>query len=85
MTWFQRMLQKIRGEKPVALSAPPTHGMDMLCQQYTATYIRDVFGEEVQLTLIREDATLTARAKNTADALALLSIKAEQCWSMFRV
>ena len=77
MTWFQRMLAKLRGERPALIDVPapaPVHAMDALCQQYDATYIRDVFDGEVQLTLIRNDATLTARGPNTADALDALCV-----------
>jgi hypothetical protein len=54
--------------------------MDVLCQTYGATYLRDVFDGEVQLTLIRPDATLSARGPTTAAALESLNVKALKCW-----
>ena len=58
-------------------TVPDGHPLDALCQQFGATYERAVLPTgEVQLRLIRPDASLTATGATTKDALAQLCQRA---------
>lgn len=60
---------------------PASHGLDAICAQYHCTYDRTIFPTgEVQLRLLRADATLSAVGPTTADALTALTKKVHACW-----
>lgn len=67
--------------EPTPREVPPPHALDGVCAQYACTYERSVFPTgEVQMRLLREDATLSAVAPTTAQAVELLVKKAHACW-----
>lgn len=71
--------------REAAPSAPvhdPGHPLDALCTQYGATYLREVTSgyEEIQITLIRPDATLSATGATTAEAVENITKKVVKCW-----
>lgn len=70
---------------PVAASSAPFDGaslLDQTCAKFNATHQRSIVSNhgEVQVTLIREDGTLSATGPTTADAVAAVILKAEKCW-----
>lgn len=56
--------------------------LDQTCAKFNATHQRSIVSNhgEVQVTLIREDGTLSATGPTTADAVAAVIVKAEKCW-----
>ena len=60
----------------------PQHPLDVVCATYGASYLREITTDhqEVQITLIRPNATLSATGATTADAVAKVVAKAEKCW-----
>lgn len=66
-----------RGERVL----PEPHALDAICAKYQCRYERAVFPTgEVQMRLIRDDATLTAVAPSTGAAVTALVKKADACW-----
>jgi len=63
-------------------SAPPQHDLDLVCALYGATYLRAVLSEhgEIQITLVKPDATLSATGPTTTDAVNAVVAKAHKCW-----
>lgn len=58
-----------------------SHPLDEMCAKYGAVYLRTVFSpQEVQIMLVRSDATLSATGPTTAEAVEALAVKAEKCW-----
>lgn len=82
MRLLARILEFLFGRKTAPhRAAPEPHALDLLCQQYDATYQRTPFPTgEVQITLIRPDATLSAVGLTTAEAVQKLTAKAHACW-----
>lgn len=67
---------------PAHRQAPPPSALDAVCAQYGCRYERSVFPTgEVQLMLVRPDASLSAVGKTTAEAVANVVEKAHKCWS----
>lgn len=83
MRLVDRVLHFMFGKKRASHRAlPEPHLLDRLCQSYGATYQRTLFPTgEVQVTLIRTDATLSAVGMTTAEAVQKLATKADACWS----
>lgn len=70
---------------PVLASQTPAEGaslLDQTCAKFNATHSRSIVSNhgEVQVTLMREDSTLSATGPTTADAVAAVIVKAEKCW-----
>jgi hypothetical protein len=82
MTLVDRVLHFFFGPKEIpGRAAPEPHALDALCARHACRYERSVFPTgEVQLMLIREDATLSAVGATTADAVEKLTVKADKCW-----
>ena len=60
---------------------PPPNALDGLCERFACRYERSVFETgEVQITLIRNDATLSAVGLSTAAAVDAITVKATKCW-----
>lgn len=78
----ENVLRFFYGDRPLAHRAvPEPHALDVTCAKYQCRYERVVFPTgEVQMRLIRDDATLTAVAPSTAAAVAALVKKADACW-----
>lgn len=71
--------------KPTSVSQAPAEGaslLDQTCAKFNATHSRAIISDrgEVQVTLLREDSTLSATGLTTADAVAAVIVKAEKCW-----
>lgn len=82
MTLADRVLHFFFGPKEMpGRAVPEPHALDAICERYACRYERAVFPTgEVQLTLLRDDATLSAVGPTTADAVANLTAKADKCW-----
>jgi hypothetical protein len=86
MRLVDRVMMFMFGKKrPTPRALPEPHLLDRVCQNYGATYQRTLFPTgEVQITLIRSDATLSAVGVTTADAVQKLATKADACWKSLR-
>ena len=81
--WVASFFERAATVKPVAppRKTPPTHALDIACVTYACRYDRSVLPSgEVQMRLIRNDATLLAVGLTTADAVQALLQKADDCW-----
>jgi hypothetical protein len=58
------------------------HALDAVCAKFQATHSRAIVSDhnEVQITLIRADGTLSATGATTAEAVERIVVKAEKCW-----
>lgn len=66
---------------PLPRQVPPPHMLDAICTRFGAQYMRSTFATgEVQVTLVREQDTLSGRGHTTADAVADVVKKATQLW-----
>jgi hypothetical protein len=80
MSLVDRILRFMFGTK-APRQVPEPHALDALCAQYACTYERSVFPTgEVQLRLLRSDATIGAVGATTAEALEKLTVKVHACW-----
>lgn len=80
MEFVRRLFAKMRPSRPVG-AVPPPNALDAVCAKFGCRYERTIYPTgEVQLMLIRPDATLAATAPTTADAVAAIVLKAERCW-----
>lgn len=58
--------------------------LDEACAKYACRYERSVlYNGEVQVRLLRPDATLSCRGPNTAETVDAVVKKANSCWSNF--
>lgn len=74
-------LRRLFGRVPLPRKAPPPTALDAICAKFACTYERSVFPTgEVQVRLLRPDATLSATGLTTADAVAKVCAKATLCW-----
>jgi|SanBayMetagenome_1026888.scaffolds.fasta_scaffold00845_5 hypothetical protein len=81
MSLVDRVLQFMFGTK-APRQAPEPHALDALCARYACTYERSVFQTgEVQIRLLRPDATIGAVGATTAEAVEKLTAKVHACWS----
>lgn len=80
MGLVDNVLRFFFGDKPPR-AVPPPHTLDAVCEQYKCRYDRAVYPTgEVQIRLLRDDATLTAVGPTTADAVKKIAAKAHACW-----
>lgn len=83
-SWWARIRQYFFPAPAIHRQAPEPHALDTLCARFKCRYERSVFPTgEVQMMLIRSDATLSAVGKTTAEAVTLLNKKATSCWGAF--
>lgn len=77
---WARLMQWLRPTPPNR-ATPEPHALDSACERFSARYERSVFPTgEVQVMLIRNDATLSAVGKTTKDAVNAVTAKANACW-----
>lgn len=83
MNLVKRVLWFFYGNRtPTPREVPKPHALDALCERFACRYERAVFPTgEVQVRLIRADATLSAVGPTTAAAVESLVKKATTCWS----
>lgn len=81
LTWLKKWWAD-DAAPPESLKIDPQHLLDSVCAKYGATYLRAILTEhhEVQITLVRPDATLSAVGATTADAVKSVAAKAHACW-----
>lgn len=81
MRFVRRLWAKLFPPPPPPRAVPAPHALDAVCAKFECRYERTIFPTgEVQLMLIRPDATLAAKGPTTADAVAAIAAKAEKCW-----
>lgn len=82
-SWWARVRAYFFPAPAINRQAPEPHALDALCARFHCRYERSVFPTgEVQIMLIRPDATLSAVGKTTAEAVTLLAKKATACWGV---
>ena len=75
--WIAALLGRTGGPR----LAPEPHALDAVCAKYRCRYERSVSPSgEVQMRLIRDDATLSAVGLTTAAAVEAITRKAHSCW-----
>jgi hypothetical protein len=86
-TWLKQKLglQPSEADAPSVTEVPQpavfSHKLDEICAIYGASYLRTVISpNEVQIMLVREDATLSAVGSTTAEAVDAVITKAVKCW-----
>lgn len=80
MKILQRIIGWFRRSKPPR-EIPKPHALDLVCEEFGCRYERSVFPTgEVQIRLIRDDATLSAVGATTAQAVTRITTKARLCW-----
>lgn len=82
MKILQRIIGWFRKPKPLR-EIPKPHALDLVCEEFDCRYERSVFPTgEVQIRLIRHDATLTAVGSTTSEAVMRIVTKARLCWGV---
>lgn len=80
---MRRLWERLFGHRTASnRQAPaPPHALDAVCAQFMCRYERSIFPTgEVQIRLIRVDATLSAVGATTAEAVERVVQKATSCW-----